>query len=49
MERRNAVQANKEWLLPSSNTKYIKKKHTKEKAIEVNNRLSVLEDPVSEQ
>ena len=48
-EKRNAFQANKEWLLPSSNAKYIKKKHTEEKAKELNNRFSVMEDPVSEQ
>ena len=43
-EKQNTFQTNKERLLPSSNTKYIKKKHTEEKAIELNNRCSVLED-----
>ena len=43
MEKQNAFQAKKEWLLPSSNTKYIKKKYTEEKTLELNT-FSLLED-----
>ena len=42
-EKRNAFQANKEWLLPFSNIKCIKKKHAEEKAVEPNNTFSTLE------
>lgn len=43
MEKQNVFQAKKEWLLPSSNTKYIKKKYTEEKTLELNT-FSLLED-----
>ena len=39
MEKRNTFHANEEWLLLSSNTAYIKKKQTEEKAIEPNNKF----------
>ena len=50
-EKRNTFQANKKWLLPSSNTKCVIKKQTEKKALELDNRFSTLEDeyPIVEQ